>query len=203
MPQQHQILIAGVGNLLLSDDGVGVHAVRELQQQPIPGVLVVDIGTAILHALSFLESVERVLIIDAARGGKAPGTVYLFEADRPPTGQPMTSIHAMGLREALRLLPLGKSRPRLAILGVEPQSLAYGMNLTAPVQAALPRVISLARETVAAWQAAELRNRSDQQASLTEAHPGGNFENRLAGCESPFLAACREPMLYETNLSHS
>ena len=52
---QAPILLAGVGNLLMSDDGVGVHALTELQKDPIPGVTMIDIGTAILHGLSFRE----------------------------------------------------------------------------------------------------------------------------------------------------
>jgi hydrogenase maturation protease len=73
-----RVLIAGVGNVLLSDDGVGVHAVRELQKNPMPGVTVAEIGTAIFHGLHFLENAEHVLVIDATKGGKPPGTVYVF-----------------------------------------------------------------------------------------------------------------------------
>jgi hydrogenase maturation protease len=146
-----RFLIAGVGNVLLSDDGVGVHAVRELMKEPIPGVVLADIGTAVLHGLSFLETAGRVLVVDAAQGGQAPGTIYLFDADAAPVPGPFASMHAMGLLEAMRLLPPGLPRPAVTVLGVEPASLAYGLELSAPVQAALPRVVALARETVAGW----------------------------------------------------
>jgi hydrogenase maturation protease len=152
MPPTRHILIAGVGNVLLSDDGVGIHAVRELQKQPIPGVTVADIGTAILHGISFLETAWRVLVIDAAKGGQPPGTIYLFDADEPAVLPPTSSVHAMGLREAMRLLPVGVPRPRLAVLGVEPESLAYGMELSRSVQAVLEQVVRLARDTVRSWQ---------------------------------------------------
>ena len=152
MPQSPRILIAGLGNELLSDDGVGIHAVRELQKHPIPGVTMVDIGTAILHGLPFLEAADRVLVIDAAKGGRPPGTVFLFEAADNAGTEPMTSIHAMGLREAARFLMAGKLAPPITVLGVEPESLGYGMSLSAPVRAALPRVVSLSWETVAQWQ---------------------------------------------------
>ena len=151
MPSTCHILIAGVGNVLLSDDGIGVHAVRELQKDPIPGVMTVDIGTAILHGLGFLESAERVLVIDAAKGGQPPGTIYSFEPGEPSALPPTASLHAMGLREATRFLLTGRSAPRFTVLGVEPESLEYGMNLSAVVQAVLPRVVSLARETVTGW----------------------------------------------------
>lgn len=146
-----QILIAGVGNELLSDDGIGVHAVRKLQEQPIPGVVMADIGTAILHGLHFLESAERVLVIDAAKGGQPPGTIYLFEATENTETKAMTSIHSMGLREAARFLMAGKPAVPITVLGVEPETLDYGMDLSGPLNAALPRVLALARETVAGW----------------------------------------------------
>jgi hydrogenase maturation protease len=144
------ILIAGVGNLLLSDDGVGVHALQALQADPIPGVALADIGTAILHGLHFLESADRVLIIDAAKGGHPPGTIYLFDEAAAPQAEAITSIHALGLREAARLM-LVREGPRFTVLGVEPASLAYGTTLSGPVQAAMPKVLALARETVSRW----------------------------------------------------
>jgi hydrogenase maturation protease len=146
-----QILITGVGNVLLSDDGVGVHVVRELRKNPMPGVTIAEIGTAILHGLHFLESAERVLVIDAAKGGKAPGTVYLFEATENTQAKSITSIHSMGLREAARFLTAGRPAPPITVVGVEPETLDYGMDLSRPVKAALPVVLALARETVAGW----------------------------------------------------
>jgi len=151
MSATHRILIAGVGNELLSDDGVGIHAIRELRKDPIPGVSLVEIGTAILHGLHFLESVDRVLVIDAARGGRPPGSIYLFAADDGVNGSPVHSIHALGLREAAAFLLAGKT-PAITVLGVEPESLGYRMTLSESVQAVLPRVVALARATVSAWR---------------------------------------------------
>jgi hydrogenase maturation protease len=151
MPNPCNILIAGVGNELLTDDGVGIHAVRVLQQQAIDGVTAADLGTAVLHGLHFLESAERVLVIDAARGGQPPGTIYLFEAAEPAETKAIASVHAMGLIEAGRLLLLGKPVPPITVIGVEPASLAYGMTLSGAVQDAFPRVVSLARKIVAGW----------------------------------------------------
>ena len=159
------ILIVGVGNVLLSDDGVGVHAVRELQRQPILGATMVEIGTAILHGLSFLESAARVLVIDAARGGQPPGTIYLFDTGEAGAPHPGASLHALGLREAARLLLPKESCPAITVLGVEPVSLEYGTELSSPVRAALPRVVALARETVAAWRGAHPRETTHQLAA--------------------------------------
>jgi hydrogenase maturation protease len=164
-PPRH-ILIAGVGNVLLSDDGVGVHAVRELQKNPLPKVTLGEIGTAILHGLHFLEQADRVLVIDAAKGGKPPGTVYLFDATENTEAHSMTSIHAMGLREAARFLTAGRPAPPITVIGVEPETLDYGMDLSGGVQAALPRVLALARETVAGWLREDV---AEEAASLAAA----------------------------------
>ncbi|MBI5384130.1 MAG: hydrogenase maturation protease [Verrucomicrobia bacterium] len=142
-----------MGNILMGDDGIGIHAVQALQQNPMPGVTMVEIGTAILHGLSFVESADRVLVIDAAKGGHPPGTIYLFEATENTETRAVASIHAMGLREAARFLLRG-APPPITVIGVEPLVLEYGMELSAPVQAALPRVVELARETLLKWQRA-------------------------------------------------
>lgn len=151
MRTEGSILIAGAGNLLRGDDGVGVHALRQLQQQPMPGVVMVEIGTAVLHALSFVASARRLLLIDAARGGRPPGTIYVFDASEPVRTGPVTSLHSLGLREAIRLLA-GAEPPPITVIGVEPLRLDYGLELSAPVRAALPRVVELARASVWEWQ---------------------------------------------------
>jgi hydrogenase maturation protease len=152
MPHPGYILLAGVGNALCGDDGVGVHAIRMLQEHAFPGVVMVEIGTGVLHGLSFLEAAERVLILDAVRGGQSPGTIYQFDATAPPEPGARTSIHAMGLIEAARRLLPGRLLPPVAVIGVEPASLEFSLALSTPVQSALPAVVSLAIETVAGWQ---------------------------------------------------
>ncbi len=149
LPCPPRVLLAGVGNLLLGDDGVGVHALHQLQKAPIPGVTMIELGTAILHGLEFVESADRVLLIDAAQGGGAPGTIYLFEATQNTETRAVTSLHAMGLREAVRFLSKGPPPP-ITVIGVEPQRLDYTLELSAPLRAALPQVVALARQTALA-----------------------------------------------------
>jgi hydrogenase maturation protease len=157
MPGPRQILIAGVGNELLTDDGIGVHALRELEKNPMTGAITVAIGTDILRGLPFVESAKRVLLIDAARGGRPPGSIYLFTAgDTRPDG-PLHSLHSMGLRDALRVLSPHCIPPAMTVIGVEPASFEYGMTLSPAVQAVLPAVVALARGTVEDWLRADRR----------------------------------------------
>jgi hydrogenase maturation protease len=146
-----RFLVAGLGNLLLTDDGVGIHAIHELERDPVPGVTIAEIGTAILHGLPFVEAARRVLVIDAARGGRPPGTIYVFDSSDPASPGPMHSLHSMGLREALRVLSPGCEPPAITVIGVEPASLEYGMTLSPPVRAALPQVVALARHAILEW----------------------------------------------------
>ena len=146
-----RIVILGVGNLLMSDDGVGVHAARALAADPPPGVQVVDAGTDVLSTLPFLESATHALIIDAVRGGGAPGTLYrLPEAGLSACGG-TTTAHAVSVAASRHLLPPGTPWPELHILGVEPLSLDYGLTLSPSVAAALPQLDRLSREIAAAW----------------------------------------------------
>jgi len=148
---QRPILIVGLGNLLLQDDGVGVHAVRELQKLALPGVLAVEVGTAFLQALHLFENADQVLAIDAMEAGGAPGTIYSFGmADVADQGV-KASLHELSLLAALRFLPPGKA-PRVAVLGMEPETIAFGLELSPALQAALPHLVSAAADIVFRWK---------------------------------------------------
>lgn len=148
------ILIAGLGNLLLRDDGVGVHAVRRLQSDPPPGALVVEVGCAILDALHLFEWADRVLAIDAMAAGGAPGTIYRFGPRDVADAGCRTSLHEMGLIGGLHLIPR-ETWPEISILGVEPAVIEYGLELSPAVEAALPRLIAEARAVVAVYRTIE------------------------------------------------
>lgn len=146
------LIILGVGNLLMSDDGVGIHAVRELLRNPLAGACIVDVGTDFLSALPYLERARRALILDAAQGRGAPGSIYRLAPEdvelRPAGG----SAHATSVLEARRFLPPGAPWPEITVLGVEPFVLEYGMALSPPVAEALPRLVAWARKIICEWQ---------------------------------------------------
>jgi len=146
-----RILIAGLGNLLLQDDGVGIHAVRELRQAPPPGVLAVEIGTAVLNGLHLYEWADRILVLDAMQAGGPAGTLYTCRDEDLDDPAIRASLHELSLLAALRFITSNK-KPEVRVLGVEPQVIDFGLDLTPPVQQALPRLIDLARETVTHWR---------------------------------------------------
>ncbi|MBP7830032.1 MAG: hydrogenase maturation protease [Kiritimatiellae bacterium] len=145
----NDVVILGVGNVLQSDDGAGVRALRALQADPPPGALLVEIGVAILDAGPFLEGARRAIILDAVQGGGRPGRVYVLDADELESARPATSLHGFGVLDAFRLLCPGSVLPPVVIVGVEPARLGYGTKLSAPVAAALPRLVETARALAA------------------------------------------------------
>ena len=160
---KREIVILGVGNLLMSDDGVGVHAAQALALKPPPGAEVVDAGTDVLSTLPFLEKASHALIIDAVRAGGIPGTLLsLSENDLSVrTGTP--TAHAINLLASRHLLPPDATWPEVLVLGVEPERLDYGMTLS-PVAATLPQIEQRCREIVASWNNESLHSQPGRYA---------------------------------------
>jgi len=151
-----KIVIMGIGNWLSTDDGVGVHAAQSLAKDPPPDTLVVDAGTDVLSALSFLEDAARVLLIDAVQCGSEPGTVRRFSESELSMPERVHTAHTVSLLASRHLLPPGADWPEFTVLGVEPASMTYGMELSPAVAAALPHVTRLSREIVESWRAETL-----------------------------------------------
>ncbi len=140
-------LVLGVGNLLLSDDGVGIHAIQRLHAAQLfpEEVQVVDGGTCGLDLLQFLEGIERLIIIDAAQMGRPPGTVVRLEGEQVPAYLALkTSPHEIGLPELLFAAKLTNIYPaQVVIFGVQPESLETSLGLTPAVAAQLDELVDL------------------------------------------------------------
>ena len=145
-----RILIAGLGNEILMDDGVGIHAVRALREDLTKGVRAVEVGTSVLDALHLFEWADNVLAIDAVEAGRDTGTIYRFDVgDAQQTGV-KASLHELSLVAALRFLP-ESARPEVTILGVEPETIDYGLELSPKVHASLAGLVRAARDIVTEW----------------------------------------------------
>jgi hydrogenase maturation protease len=133
-------LILGMGNLLLCDEGVGVHVARALAQRSLPpDVAVVEAGTAFLDVLPDIEKADRILLIDAMEGGGAPGSVYRMPFDQCLHPEMLASLHGFDLSRVLFMA--GSSRkPEVTVFGVEPAQIEWGVELSATVQRAVPAV---------------------------------------------------------------
>jgi hydrogenase maturation protease len=147
-----RVLVAGLGNPLMGDDGVGVAVCRAwLAERPRPShYLVAEVGTAIYSALHLLEWADRILIVDAMQAGGPPGALYLAGGDDLEVAPAGASLHGMGLLGALSLLRSTRRR-EVRVLGVEPETLRLGTELSAPVAAAVPTVVRWGKRLLAEW----------------------------------------------------
>jgi hydrogenase maturation protease len=132
-------LILGVGNLLLQDEGVGLHVIRRLQERyTLPeNVQVLDGGTLGLDLLYYLEGVENLLLVDAVETGKEPGTLLRLEGEEVPAFLSIKmSPHQIGIPDMLFAAKLKDLYPkRIVLWGVQPELLDIGLELS-PVVAA-------------------------------------------------------------------
>lgn len=130
-------LVLGVGNLLLSDDGLGVHAVRRLESRTDlpPEVLLVDGGTCGLELLQYFEGVERLIIIDAVKNHAQPGTLHTLTGNQIPVYlSRKISPHEVALPDLLFAAQIRDLSPsEIIVIGIEPESLDLGMELTGVV----------------------------------------------------------------------
>jgi hydrogenase maturation protease len=139
------ILILGVGNILMGDDGVGVRTVEAIKQIDLPGnVEVIDGGTASIDIQEFLRNRDKVIIVDAVQGGgEKPGTVYRFTPGNIRVKKPVcTSLHQVGLLESLAILEYSGECPRsITIYGVEVEKPDWSLELSPEITAVLPDLI--------------------------------------------------------------
>ena len=115
-----KILVLGVGNLILSDEGAGVHLVRRLQRETLPpNVEIEDGGTQGLELLAYMDDVARLIIVDCVKGGAEPGTIYRFVPDAIDVipKQYKISFHDLGIYDFLRLAAALEVLPPTVIFG--------------------------------------------------------------------------------------
>ena len=153
-----RILIAGVGNIFLGDDGFGVEVVRRLAEREMPeGVEVKDFGIRGMDlAYALQEDYEVVVFVDAVPRGEEPGTVYLIEPEIEEDGEVSLDTHGMDPVKVIKLSrALGAEPTRTLVVGCEPRVVLSGedyddmsMELSEPVQAAVEEAAKLVESLV-------------------------------------------------------
>jgi hydrogenase maturation protease len=150
MMNRDRIVVLGVGNVLLKDEGVGVKAVDTLGRQYIfpDNVSLVDGGTQGLRLMATIQEADHLIVVDAVLGGGPPGTIYRLERDDLPKGLRMKqSAHDSDLIEALNLCSLIDQSPQsVVVIGIEPESmtpfdLELSESVNGKVQDLIQRVI--------------------------------------------------------------
>jgi hydrogenase maturation protease len=140
-----RIVVIGVGNLLLKDEGVGIHALKALQEMELPaGIKLIDGGTS-PDLIAYTKAGDRLIIIDAARAGGRAGDVYRFKPADIAAGKGiLTSAHEMGVPENLALMAMTGNEPaETVIIGIEPGEIDWGTELSPRLQKRLPAIIKI------------------------------------------------------------
>lgn len=148
-------LVLGVGNILLSDDGVGVHTIRRLQEiaQLPEEVQVLDGGTKGMDLLQYMEGSKYLVIVDAVETGGPPGTLRRITGDQVPAYlAPKISPHEIGLPDMLFAAKLRDIYPEeVVVWGVQPATTEVGLELSPPVAAQVDALVEKVLEELARW----------------------------------------------------
>jgi len=138
------IMVLGIGNLLCRDDGIGVRIVGEMQGLgKYSGIRIVDGGTSPDLFALLDDDVNRLIIVDALRGGGRPGDIYRLDLREENIADgPAASLHGMGVLDSLKLMrQLGQQPPQVAVIGIEPADVSHGLQLSPIIEAMVPAII--------------------------------------------------------------
>jgi hydrogenase maturation protease len=136
-------LVVGIGNLIYKDEGIGVHVIEEMKKMELPShIELLDIGTSTMDLISYLEGVKKLIIIDAMKAEGKPGTIYKCKpADLLPKGEASVSLHDIGVIETLTMARKMGMEIETVVIGVEPEIMGWGMELTDEVRNSIPTII--------------------------------------------------------------
>ena len=142
-----RILVAGLGNELLMDDGVGVHAVRALTQsrrfRPRESIRCLEVGTAVLDAVEDVAWAGHVLLLDAVQTGGSPGSCCFVAGNLEPRNS-RGGLHELSLVGTIALLGPSHVPPTMSLIGIEPERIEYGLELSLTVARTLPSMVNYA-----------------------------------------------------------
>ncbi len=151
-------LVLGIGNTLLTDEGVGVHVVNQLQQQQqFPKVKFLDGGTLSFTLAEPIEACDHLIVIDASELKTDPGEVQVFEnddMDKFITTGNKKSVHEVTLVDVMSIAMLSGQLPsKRALIGIQPDCLDWGNEPTKAVQQAIPVACNQVQNLLHRWQA--------------------------------------------------
>ncbi|EYE87286.1 hypothetical protein Q428_14125 [Fervidicella metallireducens AeB] len=139
--------VLGIGNILLHDDGIGIHVINELEKEELVGVDLIDGGTAILDLLDIFINNDYIIIVDSLKGGHEPGTIYKLSAeDMDGYIKGNTSLHDVQILDIVKQAKYLGFCPQVTILGIEPEKIDYEIGLTDRLKNQLPQLIKIVKD---------------------------------------------------------
>ncbi|MFH2137388.1 MAG: hydrogenase maturation protease [Candidatus Omnitrophota bacterium] len=140
-------LIIGCGNILLGDEGVGVHLIETLSKQEVPaGVDLLDGGTGGIELITYIEKADKVIIVDAIQAGGESGAIYKFRPDdyeQEDCPISSASLHEICLKDVFSTMKQLGIKKDILIFGIEPESVELKIGLSEKISKLLPKLIDL------------------------------------------------------------
>jgi hydrogenase maturation protease len=142
----------GIGNILMTDDGVGVHAALELAKESWPeNVTILEGGTFTQDIYYMFMEYDLLLVLDCVRAKHAPGTIYrLTEDDIKRNNDQRMSVHDIDLIDSLRMAEMAGKRPDMVVIGIEPEAMDWSMEMTETLKGKFPKYLEHARKELRA-----------------------------------------------------
>jgi hydrogenase maturation protease len=139
----NKILVLGIGNVLMGDEGIGVHVMKELERESFPeNVVLIDGGTGGFHLLEYLQEYPKIIMIDATMDGKDAGTISVLEPNFASDFPKSLSAHDIGLRDLIEATAVLGNLPKMYLITVTIDDIqSMEIALTEKVNAAIPAVI--------------------------------------------------------------
>ena len=167
MITQNETLILGIGNTLLSDEGAGIHALNLTRSEyaDIPNLTFVDGGTLSFTLARWIEDCDNLIVFDAAELRMAPGSLRTFvgKAMDDFLGAAKRSAHEVGLMDLMHIARLTNHLPvNRALIGIQPETLDWGMQPSQPVHRALPIAVNEAVKLIKTWNNEQPANDSSE-----------------------------------------
>lgn len=140
-----KILILGIGNLLMKDDGVGSHIIQYLEESGVElpeGAEIYDGGTAGYDLIPLMKEREKIVIVDALKVDDEPGSVYRFSPEHLVSSKQVYSLHDLGVREIIKQLQILGDEPNIEIIGIVPEDIeTLEIGLSDSVRKSIPKAV--------------------------------------------------------------
>ena len=140
-----KIVVIGIGNLLLMDEGIGVHTINELETHDLPkSIEIYDGGTGGFKLIDLMHGAARVIFIDAVETGKAPGSVTIFSAEDVHSiyNKKKYSLHDTDLMEIIKMAEMLGNPPMIEIVGIQPKIINYGTTLSNELAGSMSNIMN-------------------------------------------------------------
>ena len=144
-----KVLILGVGNLLLTDDGFGVHLINSLKETVFPDTCDAARGRdGKPQLIPLFREIDHLIVIDVVEAGDTPGSLFRFSPDDMHfRSEQMVSLHQISLIDVLKMAELTGSKPKTVIIGVQPKDVSsWSLEMSEELKAVVPRVKELVLE---------------------------------------------------------